>query len=93
MIIVSETNPPDSKPAAPDRLLYPRSRYYGKFTPKNLAFNANLQEFAQKVSYICALETNGKISSSQAYHDIKALWKQVKRSKKALGIEDDPMEH
>lgn len=33
--------------------LYPRSRYYGQVQPENLVFNANLQEFAQKVSLIC----------------------------------------
>ena len=86
--IVSETNSPAPQSAEQDRYLYPRSRYYGKFTPKNLAFNANLQEFAQKVSYICALETNGKISTEQAYQDIKVLWKQVKQSKKTLEIGD-----
>jgi len=31
--------------------LYPRSRYYGQVKPENLVFNANLQEFAQRVSY------------------------------------------
>lgn len=72
-----------------DRLLYPQSRYQGKFTPENLAFNSNLQEFAQKVSYICALETGGKISPSQAYRDVKALWKELKVSKKELKISED----
>lgn len=72
--------------------LYPRSRYYGKFSPENLAFDANLQEFAQKVNYICGLETGGKISPDQAYTDIKGLWKQLKKSKKELGIGDPPIE-
>ncbi|AFY84168.1 MULTISPECIES: DUF7219 family protein [Oscillatoriales] len=72
--------------------LYPRSRYYGKFSPENLAFDANLQEFAQKVNYICGLETGGKISPDQAYEDIKGLWKQLKKSKKELGIGDPPIQ-
>jgi hypothetical protein len=71
------------------RYLYPRSHYRGKFTPANLAFNANLQEFGQKVIYICGLETSGKISSLQAYNDIKNLWKQLKNSKKNLNIGND----
>ncbi len=71
--------------------LYPRSRYYGKFSPENLAFDANLQEFAQKVNYICGLETGGKISPEQAYEDIKGLWKQLKKSKKELGIGTPPV--
>lgn len=66
--------------------LYPRSRYRGNFTPETLAFNANLQEFAQKVSYISGLETGGKLSPEQAYEQVKSLWKQLKQSKKAMGI-------
>ncbi len=69
-----------------DEFLYPRSRYYGSFTPEQLVFNANLQEFAQRVSYICALETNGKLTPHAAYAEVKRLWKQLKRSKKELGI-------
>jgi hypothetical protein len=69
-----------------DSFLYPRSRYYGQFTPEDLAFNANLQEFAQKVSYISNLETGGKLSSEEAYGKIKSLWKELKHSKKALKI-------
>lgn len=69
-----------------NRFLSPRSRYYGQVKPENLVFNANLQEFAQRISFICNLETNGKISSEEAYNQIKHLWKQLKRSKKQLGI-------
>ena len=65
-----------------ERFLFPHSRYRGEFTPENLAFNSNLQEFAQKVSIICNLETNGKVTSEEAYHKIKALWKELKQSKK-----------
>ncbi|MBW4487959.1 MAG: hypothetical protein KME12_09225 [Trichocoleus desertorum ATA4-8-CV12] len=80
----------NSDTTAKDNLLYPRSRYYGKFTPETLAFNANLQEFSQKVSYISALETGGKLSSEQAYKRVKTLWKQLKRSHKALGVDTNP---
>lgn len=66
--------------------LYPRGRYHGHFTPENLAFDANLQEFAQRISYICALQSNGKLSPEEAYQQIKNLWKQLKISKKQLGI-------
>ena len=69
-----------------NNFLYPYQRYRGEFTPENLAFNANLQEFAQKVSIICNLETSGKLSSEIAYKQIKALWKELKESKKELGI-------
>lgn len=66
--------------------LYPRSCYHGQVKPENVVFNANLQEFAQRVSYISSLETGGKLSPEESYKQIKALWKQLKRSKKALGI-------
>jgi hypothetical protein len=65
-----------------DQFLFPVSKYYGKFTPGNLAFNANLQEFTQRVGYICALESGGKISSEEAYQQIKDLWHELKLSKK-----------
>ncbi len=69
-----------------EHFLYPRGSYRGEFEPKNLLFNANLQEFAQRVSYICNLETNGKITSLDAYTQIKNLWQKLKHSKQALGI-------
>lgn len=68
--------------------LYPRHPYHGKVKPENLVFNSNLQEFAQKISYICNLETGGKLAPEQAYKEIKSLWKELKRSKKELGIGD-----
>ncbi|MBE9227191.1 hypothetical protein IQ264_17315 [Phormidium sp. LEGE 05292] len=72
--------------------LYPRSRYYGAVNPENLVFNANLQEFTQRVNFICALETGGKLPPEEAYKQIKALWKQLKRSKKELGIGQNPFQ-
>lgn len=71
-----------------ENMLYPRSTYHGNFTPENLVFNANLQEFAQKVGYICNLETNGKMSSNQAYQQIRVLWKELKNSIKNLNLEE-----
>jgi hypothetical protein len=64
--------------------LYSRSRYYGQVKPENLVFDANLQEFAQKVSLICSLETSGKISQNEAYRRIESLWEELKRSKEQL---------
>ncbi|CAA9322212.1 Isopropylmalate/homocitrate/citramalate synthases [uncultured Leptolyngbya sp.] len=69
-----------------NEFLYPRSRYRGQMKPEHLVFNANLQDFVQRVSYISALQTGGKISAEQAYQDIKSLWKQLKHSKQQLGI-------
>ena len=76
-----------------DDFLYPRSPYHGDFTPENLVFNANLQEFAQRVSLICGLETGGKISPEEAYYQVKELWKQLKNSKKNLSIGEDSQDN
>ncbi len=67
-----------------EEFLYPRSKYYGEFTPEKLIFDANLQEFAQRISYVCSLENSGKISPEDAYNRIKSLWKQLKQSKHEL---------
>ena len=66
--------------------LYPRSPYYGKAKPQNLVFNANLQEFSQRVSLIANLQTNGKLSPEESYTQVEALWQQLQTSKKQLGI-------
>lgn len=66
--------------------LYPRARYRGEVKPENLVFNANLQEFAQRVTYISNLETNGKLSPLESFEQIEALWKQLQTSKQQLGI-------
>ena len=69
-----------------DNFLSPRSRYYGEFSPQQLTFNANLQEFANRIGYISGLQTGGKLSPDEAYSQIKTLYKQLKRSKKGLEI-------
>ncbi|MBD6614610.1 hypothetical protein FNW02_01675 [Komarekiella sp. 'clone 1'] len=69
-----------------DGFIYPRSRYYGEFKPENLVFNANLQEFSQKVGYIANLETGGKLSPEEAYEYIQTFWKELKHSKQQLKI-------
>lgn len=71
-----------------EKFLFPQSSYRGAFTPENLMFNANLQEFAQKVGYICNLETNGKVSPQEAYKQIKELWRHLRKSMKNLGIDE-----
>ncbi len=75
-----------------DSYLYPQSQYHGEFKPEKLVFNSNLQEFAQRVSYVCNLETAGKIDTLKAYEQIKALWKQLRKSKKELGIGEQPFQ-
>lgn len=72
-----------------DRFLYPHHSYRGDFDPQSVVFDANLQEFAQKIGYICTLENSGKIDPAEAYRQIKALYKQLKASKRELGIGED----
>ncbi|QOV21270.1 DUF7219 family protein [Anabaenopsis elenkinii] len=66
--------------------LYPRSPYSGEFKAEHLVFNAKLQDFSQRVNYICSLQTGGKLSPQEAYKQIQILWKQLKSSKQDLGI-------
>ncbi|MEI6426882.1 MAG: hypothetical protein WCO45_00635 [Pseudanabaena sp. ELA607] len=66
----------------------PLPRYQGEFTPANLLFDANLQEFAHRVSIISALESGGKISPLEAYEHIQNLWRNLSLSKESLGIGD-----
>ena len=73
----------------PDFLM-PRRPYHGKVNPENLVFDANLQEFAHRVSYISNLESSGKISPQESYTQIKQLWKELKHSKKMLQIGKNP---
>ena len=53
-------------------------------SPQEMMFDANLDEFATKIGFICGLESNGKLSADEAYQQIKDLWKRLKRSKKDL---------
>ncbi|TAF20762.1 MAG: hypothetical protein EAZ76_01150 [Nostocales cyanobacterium] len=67
--------------------LYPRYPYHGQLKAEYLVFNGHLQEFSQRVNYICNLQSGGKISPEEAYRQIHLLWKQLKRSKKAIPVD------
>lgn len=67
--------------------LYPQSLYQGKVKPENLVFDANLQEFSQRVSYICCLHTGGKLSPEESFKKIRSLWQQIEQSHQQLGID------
>ncbi|AGY56887.1 DUF7219 family protein [Gloeobacter kilaueensis] len=67
-----------------DEFFNPRASYHGEPTLGNIIFNANLQEFANRVSLICALETGGQLSAQEAYREIRGLWKKLKESKENL---------
>jgi hypothetical protein len=76
----SDSHPNQNK----DQFLFPLGRYHGEFSPGKLAFNANLQEFAQRISFICGLESSGKLPPEEAFKQVKALWKELKESKQAF---------
>lgn len=67
-----------------DDFLYPTGKFYGQFSPENLVFDSNLQEFSHRVAIICALENGGKISPLEAYKEIKNLWKKLQSSRENL---------
>ncbi|WP_448267131.1 DUF7219 family protein [Nostoc sp. DSM 114159] len=73
---------------AKNNFLYERYRYLGKFTPQSFLFNANLQEFSQRVCYLCNLQTLGKLSSQECYEEIESLWQKLTLSFKALQTDD-----
>ena len=66
--------------------LYPITSYQGNFKPENLVFNANLQEFSQRISYICCLENSGKINANESFQQIRSLWYQLEQSHEQLNI-------
>jgi hypothetical protein len=68
----------------------PRARFYGEFTPQNLVFDANLQEFSNAVSIITALQTGGKLLPEEAFRQIQELWYKLKASKQQLEIGSHP---
>jgi hypothetical protein len=41
----------------------------------------SLREFSQRVSFICNLETGGKLGPQEAYKKVKVLYKQLKKSR------------
>jgi hypothetical protein len=77
----------DYDQTAKNNFLYEQYRYLGEFTPQNFLFNANLQEFSQRVCYLCNLQTLGKLSSQECYAKIELLWQQLTQSFQELGID------
>ncbi len=85
---MAESDDSNDKPI--ERFSNPYYSYRGKVTPQNLAFDANLQEFAHRVSIICNLENAGKILPHNAYKEIQGLWQQLERSKNSLLGDEEP---
>ena len=63
------------------------SSYRGNdWSPERLAFHQNLEQFAERVGLIVGLQANGKVEQNEAYAEIKALWNELRSSKKDLSI-------
>jgi len=86
LFINSSATENEATMTAKDEFLHPRSRYHGQIKPEELVFNANLQEFTQRISFICNLQTNGKLSAEASYQQVKDLWQQLERTSNSLKI-------
>ena len=67
-----------------ENFIAPHVPFRGEFSPEHLVFDANLQEFAQRILILCNLETAGKIPPDEAYKQIKQLWEELRESKHNL---------
>ncbi len=61
------------------------SSYRGEdWSPERLVFHQNLEQFAERVGLIVALQGNGKISQEEAFDEIRQIWKQLQTSRESL---------
>ena len=60
--------------------LYPKNLYRSGFISDNL-LDANSQEFSSIIVYICSLESESKITSEEAYKQIKKVWIELRHNK------------
>ena len=67
-----------------NRFLYPYRSSARAHHPEEIIFDANLQEFAQRVSYIASLEVGGKLSQGDSFRAIEQLWQQLSASHQQL---------
>ncbi|MEM6391772.1 MAG: hypothetical protein AAF797_03280 [Planctomycetota bacterium] len=70
----------------------PQSDQEPDASPEAMIFGENLDEFAARVANICALEQGGQIAQLEAYRRIKALYKQLRTSKRNLLTPEPPPE-
>lgn len=60
------------------------------FSPEKVLMDANIREFGQAISLICALESGGKLTAEEAYELIRKTWRELKHSHKLLMGKPDP---
>jgi hypothetical protein len=71
-----------------ESFIYPRGRYYGKWSPEEVVFNANLQELAGRIGILASLHTGGKLETGEAYRRLETLWKEFDAARTPIGIGD-----
>ncbi len=54
------------------------------WTPQRLAFHQNLEQFADRVGLIVALQAGGKLQQDDAYSEIRGLWSELDASRPHL---------
>lgn len=59
------------------QFLHSLSPYYGRPGTDAARVNQHLQDFAQRVGYICNLHTGGRLSSQAAFEQLERLWDAV----------------
>lgn len=64
--------------------LYPQPAFRASSQPQRIMYDANLQEFAQRVSYIAGLESGGKLSAEESYQAISSLWEVLASQRRQL---------
>jgi hypothetical protein len=90
IVISSESYSGELMTIRANDFITPRHSYRGQVNPESLVFNANLQEFSDRVSYIVCLTTAGKLSAEEAHLRLQQLWHQLDRSKRQLGVGENP---
>jgi hypothetical protein len=61
------------------------SSYRGEdWSPERLVFHQNLEQFAERVGLIVALQGNGKITQEEAFDEIRQIWTQLQSSRESL---------
>lgn len=86
MKLIRYTDLPVSPMDPLSEFLYAQNRCRGEQTPKNLIFNAKLQNFAQRIGFISNLQTGGKLTPEEAFSQIQALWETFEASIKVLSL-------
>lgn len=54
------------------------------WSPQTLAFHQNLEQFAERIGLIVALQAGGKLGQDDAYAQIRSLWNQLDASRSHL---------